>query len=92
MTTAIFREIYPFAYWMCIIAFAAFAYDKHLALCAKRRIPEAVLWLVTVLAGGFGSLCGMVIFNHKTRKKAFAIGVPVIVFLQVLLAAYILTR
>ncbi len=92
MTTEIFREIYPWAYIMCIVAFGLFAYDKHCALCSKWRVPEFVLFLASLIMGAFGSLCAMVIFNHKIHKKAFTVGVPVILFIQIFLAAFVLTR
>ena len=34
--------------------------------------------------GAFGSLCGMVLFNHKTSKPLFYILVPLAMLLQIL--------
>lgn len=84
--------LYFWVYFAPIIAFALFAYDKHCAHYGKRRIPEYILFAVSLALGAFGSLCGMIIFRHKTLKKLFYIGVPLMLFAQILILAYILTR
>lgn len=75
-----------------VIGFALMAYDKHCAVNAKRRIPEWFLMIVAALLGAFGSLCGMIIFKHKTAKKLFYIGVPVLLLLQIIGLAFYFTR
>ena len=75
----------PLLYTMNVISFVLFAYDKHCALMGKRRIPEFVLWLAGVAMGAFGALCSMVIF-----KKSFAIGVPVLLFLELAVCVVLL--
>lgn len=85
-------DFYLFLYCMCVLSFGLFAYDKHRACYGKWRIPEAVLMICTVLMGAFGSLCAMVIFNHKTQKSLFNIGVPVLLLLQILGMAFFFTR
>ncbi len=87
----LFFGLAPFIYIMCILGFALFAYDKHLATYGKWRIPEWVLFIPTVLLGAFGSLSGMVFFNHKTNKKVFYIVVPIFLFIQILGLAGVLT-
>ena len=79
-----YHWVMPVIYIMCVLAFLLFAYDKHCAVCSKFRIPEWVLVLVTVAMGAFGSLCGMVLFNHKTSKPLFYILVPLAMLLQIL--------
>ena len=85
-----FDYLMPLLYTMNVISFVLFAYDKHCALMGKRRIPEFLLWLAGVAMGAFGALCSMVIFNHKTRKKSFAIGVPVLPFLELAVCVVLL--
>ncbi len=63
--------------------------DKKKAQKGLWRIPESTLLTVTLLGGSLGSLIGMKAFRHKTRKAKFAIGLPVILLLQLLLAGYI---
>lgn len=74
--------IFSAFYVMSLLTFALFAWDKHLAVYNKNRIPEAVLLLFAFLDGAFGALCAMVIFHHKTNHKKFTITVPILVVLQ----------
>jgi uncharacterized membrane protein YsdA (DUF1294 family) len=70
---------------MSVISFFLFGWDKHLAVYKKSRIPELLLFMVAVFLGGFGALCGMIIFNHKTKNDLFLFGVPIATVIQVLL-------
>jgi uncharacterized membrane protein YsdA (DUF1294 family) len=54
------------------------------------RIPESVLITIAVIGGSIGSILGMVLFHHKTRKAKFRIGLPVILAVQI--AVIILLR
>lgn len=67
---------------MNVLTFALFAWDKHLAVYNKPRIPEAILLLFAFLDGAFGALCAMILFRHKTVHKMFTISVPILVILQ----------
>lgn len=87
-----FDPLMPIIYWMCVLSFVLFAYDKHLATYGKWRIPEWVLFIPAAALGAFGALSGMVFFNHKTNKKAFYITIPVLLFVQILALAFALTR
>ena len=61
-----------------IIAFALYGIDKHKAEKGKWRISENTLIAVAALGGCIGAIAGMTVFHHKTRKKKFSIGLPVI--------------
>lgn len=69
-------------YVASLATFALFAWDKHLAVYQKFRIPEFVLLLFSFLGGAFGALCAMLFFKHKTRHQLFLICVPIFLFLQ----------
>lgn len=60
-------------YMMNVITFGLYGYDKHQAYYCKWRIPEVVLLGFTILLGSIGSLLGMKLFRHKTKKKKFRI-------------------
>lgn len=60
--------------------------DKQFAKKGMYRIPEAVLLGTALLGGSLGSLIGMFLFRHKTRKAKFRYGIPLILALQI--AAY----
>ena len=56
--------------------------DKLLAKKQARRVPERTLLWVAALGGSFGSLLGMKLAHHKTRKPKFYITVPLLLALQ----------
>jgi len=58
------------------------ARDKKHARKGERRVPEFTLFMLTILGGFIGALCGMYIFRHKTRKWYFSFGIPLIAFLE----------
>lgn len=64
--------------------------DKNRAIKKKQRIRERTLLGFAVLGGGVGLLLAMLIANHKTRKKKFMIGVPLITVIHLVVAALIL--
>ena len=71
-------------------AFAAFAIDKHAAIKHKTRIREATLFGLALAGGSIGALGGMYAFRHKTKKKAFIIGIPLILLFQAAVLALVL--
>lgn len=78
------------AAWLLVInvaAFAMFGIDKWKAKHKKYRIPESCLMLSAILGGSVGAVCGMDLFRHKTLHKKFKLGLPLILAVQVLLAA-----
>jgi len=66
------------------VSFCMYGIDKRRALRDKWRIPESRLLWMSVF-GVFGALVGMAVFHHKTRKKKFSIGVPLILVAEILL-------
>ena len=72
---------------MNLIALIAFGADKHKAEKRVFRTPESVLLTLAVIGGAAGALAGMYLFHHKTRKPRFRIGIPLILIVQLVLAA-----
>ena len=66
-----------------LLTMGAFGLDKHLARVHRERIPEAALMGLVAIGGGIGALAGMFLFRHKTRKRRFTLGVPVILAFQI---------
>ena len=62
--------------------------DKWKAKRDKWRIPESTLFMFSLLGGGIGTILGMYIFRHKTKKIRFIVGMPIILFLEVFLIVY----
>lgn len=71
-----------------IIGFLIMYIDKQKAKKGKWRIPEKVLFIITALGGGIGTISGMYIFRHKTQKIAFIIGFPAITILEIIAIIY----
>ena len=67
------------------IGIASMASDKIRAMEHRYRIPEAVLLLFAVVGGSIGSILGMFLFHHKTRKAKFRFGLPLIMLVQIAL-------
>lgn len=63
-----------FNFLLCII-------DKYLACHKKNRIKETTLFLISTAGGCLGFLIGMYLVRHKTKKKRFVIGIPIICIL-----------
>ncbi len=62
--------------------------DKQKAKRGAWRIPEKSLFIITLLGGGIGTIVGMYLFRHKTKKMYFTIGFPVILISEVALLIY----
>lgn len=76
--------------YLCLINLFAFfltLYDKRRAILGKWRVPERALLTVSALGGALGMLIAMHAFHHKTRKKKFSIGVPLLLIFDCLLLA-----
>lgn len=78
--------------FMNAIGFLLMYLDKKYAKEEKRRIKESTLFLVAILFGSIGILLGMKKFRHKTLHKSFVIGVPIIIIIQVIIAAYVIIK
>lgn len=65
-----------------VIALLAIAHDKSAARNGQERVRESSLFMLTFLGGGAGMYFAMYLFHHKTRKKRFTIGVPLIFLVE----------
>lgn len=78
--------ILAYTFVLNLIGFAIMGIDKHKARKGAFRIPEATLFVVALIGGSIGSICGMYTFRHKTRKWYFVYGMPAILILQLAIA------
>jgi len=74
--------IIAFVVWN-IITLLMYGIDKAKAKRDKKRISEKALLLVALIMGGLGSILGMVLFRHKTKKLKFTLGVPLCLLLNI---------
>ena len=75
-----------------LAAFLLYGVDKFKARRGLWRIPESVLLFMAAAGGSAGALLGMRFFHHKTKKPRFFIGVPVMLFLHLLILWFFLCR
>ena len=93
-----FEEIFTtqniIIYFIAINLFGFFIMwlDKRKAKKGKWRIKEATLLVLALVGGSIGATIGMYMFHHKTKKARFFIGIPVMIFLQILIIIVILIK
>ncbi|NLN83479.1 MAG: DUF1294 domain-containing protein [Firmicutes bacterium] len=69
-----------------------FFYDKVLAVKQKYRIKERTLWRLAQFGGAFGAMIAMRLFRHKTLRRDFKYGIPLLALLQAMAILYLLNR
>jgi uncharacterized membrane protein YsdA (DUF1294 family) len=87
------KVIFVIAIYFAVMNLAGFGLmgiDKSKAVNKLWRIPESTLFIIAIIGGSIGSIIGMHVFHHKTRKWYFAYGMPFILILQILLVAAII--
>ncbi len=72
-----------------LLAFVTYAIDKQKAKLSMYRISEKTLILLAILGGSIGAFLGMKVFHHKTKKLKFAVGIPIIFVVQVVISILI---
>lgn len=75
-----------------VVTFLVYGLDKWKAKQDAWRISESTLLLLAAAGGSVGALLGMQIFRHKTKHVKFTVGVPVILFVQIAIAIWWVTR
>lgn len=72
-----------------LAAFLVFGADKRRAKKHQWRVPEKTLFLLALLGGSLGAVCGMCAFHHKTQHWYFRYGLPAILFAHLALFLYV---
>lgn len=57
--------------------------DKKRAEKRKYRIQEKTIWGISMIGGVFGATIGMYLFRHKTKKRLFKIGLPILTIVYI---------
>ena len=65
-----------------VLTFIVYGADKWKAHRGRWRVPEATLLGLAALGGSVGAWLAMQLFRHKTQKKKFRYGVPILFALQ----------
>ena len=74
---------------MNVLGVAVMWSDKRRARLHRWRIPEKVLFGVSLLGGSAGTWAGMYLFRHETKHWYFVVGMPLILVCQAALAIYL---
>lgn len=56
-----------------VLTFAVYGFDKHQAVCGRRRISERTLHGLELVGGRPGAILGQAVFRHKRRKLAYMV-------------------
>lgn len=68
-----------------ILSIILMGIDKKLAISKKQRISEFTLLGLSFLGGSIGTILGMYLFHHKTKKLKFIILVPLSLILNIII-------
>ncbi len=72
-----------------VLAVCLTAYDKYASVKKHYRIPEKILFLVSLCGGSLAMYITMLVIRHKTKHKRFMVGLPVIALAQAVLVTII---
>lgn len=75
-----------------LIGFIVMFIDKRKAIKESWRIPEKTLLFIALLGGSIGTIVGMYLFRHKTKKLKFTIGFPMILLTEIIVIIYLLIK
>ncbi len=75
-----------------IVGISVMGIDKAKAIRHVWRIPEKVLFGVSLLGGSVGTWAGMYLFRHKTRHWYFVVGMPLILAMQIMIGTFFLGK
>ena len=73
-------------YYYGTVSFISIIYtivDKKLASKSRRRVSEKTLFTLAGFGGCLAMYITMKIIHHKTRKKRFMLGLPIIIMMHV---------
>lgn len=88
MTVKIIIAVY--LVFINIVAVAVTVSDKKKALVHSWRVKESTLLIISALGGSLGMYITMKTIRHKTKKKKFMVGIPLIFILQAFIIGAVL--
>lgn len=68
-----------------IITFIMYGIDKQQAIKNNYRISETTLLTLSLIGGSLGSILGMIIFHHKTKKIKFKLLNTIFLIIHILI-------
>ncbi len=92
MSDKLFLAALAYLLLINLAAFLTFGADKRRAKRGAWRIPEKTLFLLAIVGGSVGAICGMRVFHHKTKHWYFKYGLPAILLAQLAAIAFFTLR
>ncbi len=77
---------------MNIAAGTATIADKRKAIKGQRRISEKTLMLLGLFGGALGEYLTMLKIRHKTKHMKFMVGLPIEIFIHIVLIILIIYK
>ena len=74
------------------ITFIVYGIDKYLAKRNQKRVKIVTLLSLAAAGGSIGGLSAMILFKHKIRKNYFSVGLPLILFTQLIFLILLMNR
>ena len=71
-----------------LLNFCLMGFDKRRAKNGGWRVRESSFFIVALFGGAVGGWLGMYVFHHKTKHWYFKYGMPLLILLYILAAAY----
>ena len=71
-----------------VLSFFIMGLDKVKAKKQRYRISENTLLFIAFIGGSLGSYLAMYFFHHKTKHIKFYMGIPLILFIQILIYCF----
>lgn len=73
-----------------VVGYFVMKVDKAKARAGKNRIPENILFSISILGGSLGTILAMKRSRHKKKKKSFSVGVPVMLAVNVIMLIFLI--
>ena len=70
---------------MNLISFIVTCIDKRKAVKNKWRVRERTLFILAFAGGALGIYVAMHLIHHKTRHFAFSVGMPIMIFVNIIM-------
>ena len=88
------KTLFIAAYLAAVNAFTfgLFGWDKYCATHDRWRVRESTLLFWTALGGAIGAGLAMEFFRHKTLHLKFKFGVPLLLFVQIILVGLLIAN
>ena len=68
-----------------LLSFTLMGWDKYCSIKKQWRVSENNLIGISLLGGSIGTLLGIIIFHHKTKKIKFQILIPLNILIDIIL-------